>query len=72
MRYVVDEIIDDKATLESLTDRSVIVVDLNLLPENIYEGAVVLKKEIYEVDLDYEIERRRLLTDKLNKLKELE
>ena len=72
MRYVVDEIIDDKATLESLTDRSVVVVDLNLLPENIYEGAVVLKKEIYEVDLDYEIERRRLLTDKLNKLKELE
>ena len=69
MRYVVDEIIDDKATLESLTDRSVVVVDLNLLPENIYEGAVVLKKEIYEVDLDYEIERRRLLTDKLNKLK---
>ena len=72
MRYVVDEIIDDKVVLESLNDKSVIVVDINSLPENIHEGTILLKKEIYEVDLEYEVERRRLLTDKLSKLKELE
>lgn len=72
MRYVIDEIIDDKVILESLSDRSVIVVDISFLPEKIHEGSVVLKKEKFELDLDYEYKRKKLLTDKLNKLKELE
>lgn len=73
MRYVVDEIIDNKVLLESLNDKNKLVVDISLFIDKIYEGAVVIKKEnIFIVDSDFEINRRKLINNKLNKLKELD
>jgi len=73
VRYVVDEIIDNKVLLESLNDKNKLVVDISLFIDKIYEGAVVIKKEnIFIVDSDFEINRRKLINNKLNKLKELD
>lgn len=72
MRYVVDEIVDNKVKLESLSDKSIIIEDKSLFPNNIYEGAVVFKKDNYIIDYEYEKNRRELINDKLNRLKELD
>ena len=72
MRYVVDEIVDDKVSLESLIDKSKIVVDVSLFCDDIYEGAVVIKKNKFIIDYGFEEKRRETINDKLDNLKELD
>ncbi len=70
MKYVVDEIIDNIAILECLSNKEKKEVDLKLLPDDIYEGAVVIESTNYAIDKKTEIERRNLIQEKLNKIKD--
>lgn len=70
MRYAVDEIIDNLVKLENMDTGEVVNVDISLFPKNIKEGNIVVRKEKYIIDYEYENNRRNIIQDKLNKIKE--
>lgn len=54
MRYAVDEIIDNLVKLENLDTGEIVNVDISLFPKNIKEGNIVVRKEKYIIDYEYE------------------
>lgn len=69
MKYVVDEIIGKIATLENVDDRTRININIDLLPDDIYEGCVLVYNDGYVIDQSSENERRKRISEKFDKLK---
>lgn len=69
MKYVIDEIIDDIAILENLTTKEKKEINISFLPNNVKEGNVLIEEENFRLDKNSEANRRKLIQDKLNKLK---
>lgn len=69
MKYVIDEIIDDIAILENLTTKEKKEINIFFLPNNVKEGNVLIEEENFRLDKNSEANRRKLIQDKLNKLK---
>ena len=72
MKYVVDEIIEKIAILESLEDKTKKEVELSLLPATIKEGSIVKEELTYKEEIELESKRRKILREKLERLKKLE
>ena len=71
MRYAVDSIVDEIAVLENLETKEKKHVNLNILPEEIQEGNILILEETYRIDKQYETTRRKTLEEKLEELKKL-
>lgn len=70
MKYAVDEIINDIVILEEIETGKQKEVNISQLPNNIHDGNILIyENEEYRLDMKYEIERRQLLEEKLNKIK---
>jgi len=70
MRYAVDKIIDNIVLLENIETQEKFEIDISLLPPNIHDGNIILfENNEYKLDTKYEIERRKLIEEKLNKIK---
>lgn len=69
MKYVIDEIIADIAILENLTTKEKKEINISFLPNNVKEGNVLIEEENFRLDKNSEANRRKLIQDKLNKLK---
>ena len=69
MRFAIDRINDNIVTLENIETKEIINVERSLLPKNIKEGNILIKKEIYQIDYLFEKERRNKLRSKLDSLK---
>lgn len=69
MKYVIDEIIDDIAILENLTTKEKKEINISFLPNNVKEGNILIEEENFRLDKNSEANRRKLIQDKLNKLK---
>lgn len=72
MKYAIDSIEDEIVTCECLETKEKLILTKNDIKGNIHEGAIIIKKEDYfVVDEQEEIQRRKLLEEKLNYLKNL-
>lgn len=71
MRYAVDSIVDEIAVLENIETKEKKHVNLNILPEEIQEGNILILEETYRIDKQYEKTRRKTLEEKLEELKKL-
>ena len=72
MKYAVDRIEDDIAILENLETKEKKEVSLSLLPPDIHEQAIVIyEKDSYFLDEEEELTRKKLLREKLERLKRL-
>ena len=60
MKYVVDEIIEKIAILESLEDKTKKEVELSLLPATIKEGSIVKEELTYKEETKLAALRRNL------------
>ena len=70
MRYAIDEIINDIVILEDIETGEPKEVKISQLPNNIHDGNILIyENDEYKLDIQYEIERRQLLQEKLNKIK---
>ncbi len=70
MKYSIDKILDNIATLENVETKQIIEVNIKDLPEEIHEGSIlVLEKGKYKLDLDEEEIRRKRIEEKFNKLR---
>ena len=69
MKYSIDRIEENIAILENLEDGTKKEVNIELLPENIVEGSIIVEKETYELDLIEEQVRRDALKSKFDSLK---
>lgn len=69
MKYSIDRIEENIAILENLEDGTKKEVNIELLPENIVEGSIIIEKETYELDLTEEQVRRDALKSKFDSLK---
>lgn len=69
MKYSIDRIENGIAILENLETGIKKEVTLELLPENVIEGNVIIEKETYELDLISEQERRNSLKSRFDNLK---
>ena len=70
MRYAVDQIIEGIAILENIETKEKKEVNISLLPANIHDGTIIVfENNEYKQDIKYEIERRNILKEKLNKIK---
>ncbi len=72
MKYAVDKIEDDVVVCEELTTRKKITLNKNEIKGEVHEGAIIIKSDSsYEVNNQEEENRRKLLQEKLNRLKNL-
>ncbi len=69
MRFAIDRINDNIVTLENIETKEIINVERSLLPKNIKEGNILIKKETYQIDYLFEKERRNKWRSKLDSLK---
>ena len=70
MKYAVDRIIEDIVILENIEDKTILELNKNILPDNIKEGNIIIKEDNnYIVDEEEEIERRKRIEEKLNKIR---
>ena len=70
MKYAIDRIEDNIATLENIDNNEIINIDINNLPKNIKEGTILkYENQTYSIDKDLEIERRKRIQEKFNRLK---
>ena len=70
MKYSIDKILDDIATLENVETKQITEVNTKDLPEEIHEGSIlVLEDGKYKLDLDEEEIRRKRIEEKFNKLR---
>lgn len=70
MIYTVDRIENNIAILENKETKEMIDVDINILPTNIHEGAIlVFKNNKYILNQDLEIERKKSILEKFNRLR---
>ena len=62
MKYAVDKIIDEIAVIEDMETREMKEVNLELLPEEIQEGNILVYQDNeYFIDRQYEATRRQTL-----------
>ena len=72
MKYAVDSIVDDIAVLEELETKEKKEVSLEMLPEEIQEGNILVYQDNeYYINREYEATRRETLEEKLERLKAL-
>lgn len=72
MKYAVDSIVDDIAVLEELETKEKKEVNLEMLPEEIQEGNILVYQDNeYYINREYEAVRRETLEEKLERLKAL-
>lgn len=70
MIYIVDRIENNIAILENKKTKEMIDVDINILPPNIHEGAILIFKDNkYIINQDLEIERKKSILEKFNCLR---
>ena len=70
MKYSIDKILDDIATLENVETKQITEVNTKDLPEEIHEGSIlILEDGKYKLDLDEEEIRRKRIEEKFNKLR---
>lgn len=72
MKYAVDKIEDDLVVCEELTTGEKITLNKNEIKGDVHEGTIIIKSDFsYEVNNQEEENRRKLLQEKLNRLKNL-
>ena len=71
MRFAVDSIVDEIAVLENIETKEKKEVPLEILPEEIQEGNILIYNNKYIIDKQYESKRRETLREKLERLKAL-
>ena len=72
MKYAVDSIVDDIAVLEELETKEKKEVSLEMLPEEIQEGNILVYQDNeYYINREYEATRRETLEERLERLKAL-
>ena len=70
MKYSIDKILDDIATLENVETKQITEVNIKDLPEEIHEGSIlVLEDGKYKLDFNEEEIRRKRIEEKFNKLR---
>ena len=70
MKYSIDKILDNIATLENVETKQITEVNTKDLPEEIHEGSIlVLEDGKYKLDLNEEEIRRKRIEEKFNKLR---
>lgn len=71
-KYAVDEIIDDIVILENLDTKERIEENREILPENIHDGSIlVYENYVYKLDYNTEMNRRKSLRERIERLKAL-
>ena len=72
MKYAVDEIIDNIVTLEDIETKEKKYIEKELLPEDIYDGAILIyEDDTYKLYISEETLRRKIILEKLNRLKNI-
>ena len=72
MKYAVDEIIDNIVTLEDIETKEKKYIEKDVLPEDIYDGAILIYEDnTYKLDISEETLRRKRIIEKLNRLKNI-
>ncbi len=72
MKYAVDKIEEDLILCEELTTKEKIVINKNELPNEVHEGSIIIKdNNSYIIDKNQELERKKSIQEKLNRLKNL-
>lgn len=69
MKYAVDKIENNIALLEDINTKEKKEINISFLPNNVKEGNVLIEEENFRLDKNSEANRRKLIQDKLNKLK---
>ena len=70
MKYVVDQINEQVCVLESLDDGNILEVLLDVLPDNIREGSIlILNNDVFTVLVSEEVKRKESLRERMNRLK---
>jgi hypothetical protein len=68
MKYAIDRIVDNIVILESIKNKEIIKVDKELLPQNIKEGSILIKRKDSYI-LSKSITRKDKIKRRFNKLK---
>ena len=72
MKYAIDKILNNIVTIENLDTKEIKNISIKKFPNNIKEGNIVVKKNNkYVIDKELENTRRKLIKDKVNRLKAL-
>lgn len=72
MNYAVDRIDENIATIENIINKGKKEVPLELLPKNVKEGSIItLEGGTYILNSNEEETRRKIIEEKLNRLKNL-
>lgn len=72
MNYAIDRIDENIATIENIINKEKKEVPLELLPENVKEGSIItLEGGTYILNSNEEETRRKIIEEKLNRLKNL-
>lgn len=72
MNYAVDRIDENIATIENIVNKEKKEVSLELLPKNVKEGSIItLEGGTYILNSNEEEARRKIIEEKLNRLKNL-
>ena len=71
MKYAVDEIIDNIVLLENIETKEKKIIKKNIIPFQIQDGTIIeiKDKQIYH-DKETETKRKKIIQEKLNKVKE--
>ena len=73
MKYAVDEIIDNIVTLEDIETKEKKYIEKELLPEDIYDGAILIyEDDTYKLDISEETLRRKRIIEKLKRVKNIQ
>ena len=72
MKYAIDKILNNIVTIENLDTKEIKNISIKKFPNNIKEGNIVVKNNNkYVIDKELENTRRKLIKDKVNRLKAL-
>lgn len=70
MKYAVDQIVDEIAVIEDIETGDKKEISLELLPEEVQEGNILLYQDNeYYINKEYEAVRRQSLEEKMEELK---
>ena len=69
MKYAIDQIIDNIATLENIETGEKIELNINSLPNPLAEGTIlVYQNQTFKIDKQEEITRRNIIAERFKKL----
>lgn len=72
MKYAVDKIEENLILCEELTTKEKIVINKTSLTGEVHEGTIIVKvNNSYVIDNEQELERKKIIQEKLNRLKNL-